>query len=964
MTLPINKTGVATKNRQQAFASRLLQMLTKTRLWRIQLQDYAPLLHSLLKSVSIYALASCASPLVSLVLAPFLTRTLSRTEYSILVIINTTIALFAGITQFGLDSAFFRAYNYDYELAQDRMATLSTTLLLLTLTTMPFVLVAWIAAPQLALGLFGSTRFTEPARCAIVVILLQNLAMPGFAWLRAEKRAAMYTLLTVSNLFINLMATIALVGIWHVGVIGALLGPAAGYMFVLVWVVPLLPLRACLRTGARPRLAIARNLLSFGVPLVFSFVSVWVLQLSDRYLLSWLGSLTQTASYAVAYSLGGIMAAVVLGPFSLAWPTVLYDIAKRENAVSIFQLVFRWYAIVLLFVSFSLSFAAVVILDVFFPSTYQTVAPIIPLINLAMMFYGLYTVLSVGLSLRRKTWLAFVFVTLSAILNVVLNIILIPQQGAMGAALATLLSYAVLALLVYIANQYLYPIPFEIGRFCIALVTGIGLYMISIFLSQAQGAFISWSIRCCILVIYGLYLLLLGKAPARKQGSTSKVLAAVKQDSNAKMVLRHQRGISVMKFIEYIHPAEKERQHLARSGPLKVCLYTLQKSRNDRRLMREAHALIEAGFAVTVVDVESKRIGSEEVNGICIKHIVMPGWFVSTRFKPWFLVKALWAFLRSIPYLLLAPAHIYHAYNELSLPACCLAAWLRRKPVIFEAQELMMSDPLMRRWPLLRTLATRVLRWLLSSGIAVITPSPGAIWPLRKLYRVPYVIVLRSVPLYRKIVKTKRLQKRLGLPSGTRIALYQGNFQRNRRLDILVRAARFVEQGNVIVLMGQDLEGTQEMLEKLIVAEGVADKIKLLPAVPYEELLSWTASADLGLTLFAPDYSLNIRYCLPNKFFEYLMAGLPVLSSSLDMLEDIINTYDVGQVVSSLAPEKVGAAINALLADRPALARMSQNALRVAREEFNWDKEKLVLIDLYQKILSKEIEHENADPGQ
>lgn len=411
-----------------------------------------------------------------------------------------------------------------------------------------------------------------------------------------------------------------------------------------------------------------------------------------------------------------------------------------------------------------------------------------------------------------------------------------------------------------------------------------------------------------------------------------------------------------MKFREYVHPAEKAQQHAARPAPFKICLYTLQKSSNDVRLMREAQALVEAGFAVTVIDAESKQIGSEKVNGIRIKHIVMPRWFVSTRFKPWFLVKAMWAFLRSIPYLLQTPAHIYHAYNELSLPACCLVAWLRRKPVIFEAYELVMSDPLVRHWPLLRALAIRVLHWMLSNGVVIITPSPGAIQPLHELYQAPGVVVLRNVPVYRKVAKTDRLQRHLGLPPDTRIALYQGNFQKNRRLDILVQAARFLEPGNVIVLMGQDLEGTQEMLERLIAEEGVADKIKLLPPVAYRELLDWTASADLGLILFAPDYSLNIRYCLPNKFFEYLMAGLPVLSSSLDILQDIISTHDVGQVTSSLAPGDIGTAINALLADRAALARMSQNALRVAQEEFNWDKEKLALIDLYQEVLSKEIQ--------
>ncbi len=149
--------------------------------------------------------------------------------------------------------------------------------------------------------------------------------------------------------------------------------------------------------------------------------------------------------------------------------------------------------------------------------------------------------------------------------------------------------------------------------------------------------------------------------------------------------------------------------------------------------------------------------------------------------------------------------------------------------------------------------------------------------------------------------------------------------------------------------MGQGIKETICQLQSLITRERVADKVKLLPAVPYAELLDWTASADIGLTLFSRDYSLSIRYCLPNKLFEYLMAGLPVLSSSLDGIEAIIRAYDVGQVVPSLTPADVGAAINALLADRDALARMSQNALRAAREEFNWERESARMLQLYHE---------------
>ena len=160
-------------------------------------------------------------------------------------------------------------------------------------------------------------------------------------------------------------------------------------------------------------------------------------------------------------------------------------------------------------------------------------------------------------------------------------------------------------------------------------------------------------------------------------------------------------------------------------------------------------------------------------------------------------------------------------------------------------------------------------------------------------------------------------------------------------------------------MMGKGDEATLSELEALIASEGVADHVKILPPVPYDELLDWTASSDIGLTLFSPDYSPSIRLTLPNKLFEYLMAGLPVLTSSLDAIVEVINAYDVGQVVSSLAPEDVGAAINAMLSDQAALARMRRNALKAVEDEVYWERESQVLIRLYRNILG--MEHADAD---
>jgi glycosyltransferase involved in cell wall biosynthesis len=153
-------------------------------------------------------------------------------------------------------------------------------------------------------------------------------------------------------------------------------------------------------------------------------------------------------------------------------------------------------------------------------------------------------------------------------------------------------------------------------------------------------------------------------------------------------------------------------------------------------------------------------------------------------------------------------------------------------------------------------------------------------------------------------------------------------------------------------MMGKSYRGVASQLEALIAQEGVADRVKIIPQVPYEELLDWTASADIGLISSSPTYSLSVRYALPNKLFEYLMVGLPVLSLEVDSIANVLRTHDVGLVLSSLEPSAIAAGINTMLADREALARMQRNALEISQNEFNWEKESQRLIRLYQEILA------------
>jgi len=210
-------------------------------------EDYVTITLNLVKRSGTYALVEIASPLVSLVLAPFLTHSLSHAEYGVLAVINTLIALVAGITQLGLISAFFRAYNYDYESRKDRLGILSTAVTLLALTSVPFSIIVISLAPYISLVLFNSPSFVGPVRLASLVVLLQNLTVPGFAWLRAENRAAIFSFLSIFNLLVTLGATLILVGLLHLGISGAIISVGVGYAFVVVCILPTYPFCASFR---------------------------------------------------------------------------------------------------------------------------------------------------------------------------------------------------------------------------------------------------------------------------------------------------------------------------------------------------------------------------------------------------------------------------------------------------------------------------------------------------------------------------------------------------------------------------------------------------------------------------------------------------------------------------------------------------------------------------------------------
>ena len=321
-------------------------------------------------------------------------------------------------------------------------------------------------------------------------------------------------------------------------------------------------------------------------------------------------------------------------------------------------------------------------------------------------------------------------------------------------------------------------------------------------------------------------------------------------------------------------------------SPVKVCMHILRDARNDVRATRTSTALIEAGFAVSIIDVESgnSRPAEEVICGVHVHHLVMHRSFLSTRFENWFLVKVAVLFIRGLYVLVQTPADIYHACEITALPACYIAARLYGKPLIFEAYELPLLDRPLSEMHRIRRLFMKLFSILLALIIprcaGVITVSPPIVQEICTSYHVSKIALICNLPLRRTVAAGDRLRQLLGISAHVRIALYQGNLQPDRSLDILVRSAAFLQPDIIIVMMGKGIGTTQSHLEALISSEESLISLKSFLRFPITNYLTgrhqrmwgyWCVHRPMHL-IFACFYLTNssniswqgCRYSLPN----------------------------------------------------------------------------------------------------
>jgi len=365
----------------------------------------------------------------------------------------------------------------------------------------------------------------------------------------------------------------------------------------------------------------------------------------------------------------------------------------------------------------------------------------------------------------------------------------------------------------------------------------------------------------------------------------------------------------------------------------------LQRSvEHDSRVQREAQALADAGHHVTVAQLATSTNGPARDWQI---HSVRPAAGL-VRVLPRAGERALRG-LQLVPTVRRLRPDVVHAHDI----AMLLPGWAASRAIgarlVYDTHELATGVPY--RSARANRVVGAMERALMPRCDAVVTVSQNIADRLAQRYRLacPPAVVRNVSALTTGGVAASPLRAAIGATPSEPVLLHQGAAGPDRGDGELVRALAHVD-GARLVFLGHENDADRRRLERIAAEVGVGPRLSFLPVVALGELLDWTRGADVGLSLLQVDCE-NHRLTLPNKVFEYVAAGLPIVASRSPALQALVAAHGIGWTVDPTDPVDVARGMRAAIAARDD-GQLSAR-LRLAARELTWDRERERLLEAY-----------------
>ena len=439
-------------------------------------------LGGLLKHSVIYSAAPLARQLISIGMHRLYTGWLAPAGMGVKEVVDFWLIALQQLLGVNALGAMVRFY-YDRQDERERARVVTSCTILITLAAVVACGTAFVFSPRLAPLLLGAKELARPDELRILQLVLvlvpfQLATVSGLYYLQALKRSGLFTTIQTVKLLFEVALNFILIGALGLGVEGFLLSILAGEaltsFFLCGWIFRTLGMRIDWR--------LLRPILEYALPLVPVGLCQLVLHSLDRRLLIAWGSESMAGIYGHGYKIGYLVTGMLLGPFLQIWHPWVFAVHDPGERARLVARVSTYAVLTIGAASLGVIFLgrqAAILLGAY--AAFWEAYRVIPFIAAGYVFWALYHVAQMPLLIAKRTGRLFLINFLAVLVNVGLNLWLIPDLGMVGAAITTLATFVFLSALCMLVSRSQLGVPFELGR-----LSGILLMVL------VGGAFALW----------------------------------------------------------------------------------------------------------------------------------------------------------------------------------------------------------------------------------------------------------------------------------------------------------------------------------------------------------------------------------------------------------------------------------------------------------------------------------------
>jgi glycosyltransferase involved in cell wall biosynthesis len=358
---------------------------------------------------------------------------------------------------------------------------------------------------------------------------------------------------------------------------------------------------------------------------------------------------------------------------------------------------------------------------------------------------------------------------------------------------------------------------------------------------------------------------------------------------------------------------------------------------NDQRVQKIARVVNNLDCRITIVGRKTrncKELGIEPFKILRFNMIFRKGFLFYKFFN-----------LRLLIYLVFHKYDILVANDLDTLLPNYIVSKLRNIPLVYDSHEYFTGVPEIQNRPFVKWVWTKIENFIFPDLNFVMTVSNSIASQYEKEYLIRPLVIMNAGVRTDEIYPYTR--EEIGLPADDLILIIHGTgINIDRGVEDLVEAISLLEGVTLLIV------GSGDILPKLklqVQELKIGYKVKFIPVVPWQDLNKYIKMADIGMSL-DKDNSLNYRFSLPNKLFDYISAGIPVIAGNLPEPSKIIREFNCGVIIEKITPESIKSAIIDLKKHPDKLGALTKNA-RSASFILNWENEEKKVVSFYKRII-------------